>query len=223
MKIQSKLVFDKHDGELIGFLDLGDPDVNYVELQNHDRLATHALIFFVRGIVSVLKFSLAYFATDNITSSQLVPLFCQAILIIESTCNLWAVATTSDGASANRKFFKLHKELSNGNSDDITYSVMNMYAPYRNIYFISDAPHVLKTARNCLYNSGHGKRSRYLWNQGEHLLWGHIYSFVQQDINSELRLLPKLSLSHVSLTSFSIMRVDFICSTSFEFNSCKCT
>ena len=85
---------------------------------------------------------------------------------------------------------------------------MNMYAPQRNIYFISDAPHVLKTARNCLYNSGHGKRSRYLWNQGEHLLWGHIYSFVQQDINSELRLLPKLSLSHVSLTSFSIMRVD---------------
>ena len=44
MEIQQKLVFDKHDGELIGFLDLGDPDVNYVELQNRDRLATHALI-----------------------------------------------------------------------------------------------------------------------------------------------------------------------------------
>ena len=171
-------------------------------------MATHDLIFFVRGIVSVLKFSLVYFATDNITPSQLVPLFWQAILILESTCNLWAVATTSDGASANRNFFKLHKELSNGNSDDITYSVMNMYALYRNIYFISDAPRVLKTARNCLYNSGHGKRSRYLWNQGEHLLWGHIYSFVQEDINSELRLLPKLSLSHISLASFSIMRAD---------------
>ena len=43
MKIQSNLVFDKHGRELIGFLDLGDPDVNYVELQNHNRLATHFL------------------------------------------------------------------------------------------------------------------------------------------------------------------------------------
>ena len=34
------------------------------------------------------------------------------------------------------------------------------------------------------------------------------YIFVCADINSELRLLPKLSLSNVSLTSFSIMRVD---------------
>ena len=28
MKVQFKLVFDKHTGELTGFLDLGDPDVN---------------------------------------------------------------------------------------------------------------------------------------------------------------------------------------------------
>lgn len=30
MKIQSNLVFDKQTNELIGFVDLGDPDVNYI-------------------------------------------------------------------------------------------------------------------------------------------------------------------------------------------------
>lgn len=29
MKVQSNLVFDKHTGVLIGYVDLGDPDINY--------------------------------------------------------------------------------------------------------------------------------------------------------------------------------------------------
>ena len=29
MKIQENLVWDKHTNELIGFLDLGDPELNY--------------------------------------------------------------------------------------------------------------------------------------------------------------------------------------------------
>ena len=31
MKIQSNLVFDKHSGDLIGFVDLGDPMTNYAK------------------------------------------------------------------------------------------------------------------------------------------------------------------------------------------------
>ena len=63
MKVQSKLVFEKHTGELIAFLDLGDPDVNFAEFEKPDSLATHALVLFVRGSASDLKFSLAYFAS----------------------------------------------------------------------------------------------------------------------------------------------------------------
>ena len=33
MKVKSNLVFNKHSGELIGFLDLGDPDVNLATLK----------------------------------------------------------------------------------------------------------------------------------------------------------------------------------------------
>ena len=62
MKILSNLVFDKVSCELIGYTDLGDPDINFGTLEKVDELASHVLAFFVRGICTDLKFSLAYFA-----------------------------------------------------------------------------------------------------------------------------------------------------------------
>ena len=47
MKIQSKLVFDKHSNELIGFVDLGEEELNTSSFGSSD-LASHALVFFVR-------------------------------------------------------------------------------------------------------------------------------------------------------------------------------
>lgn len=100
MKIMSNLVFDKVTGELIGYLDLGDPDINFGTLEKVDEIASHALVFFIRGICTELKFSLAYFATNGVTSHQLMPLFWEAIGVLELTCNLWVIASTSDGAKS---------------------------------------------------------------------------------------------------------------------------
>ena len=51
IKIQSNLVFDKVTGELIGFVDLGDPMTNFASITDQDPFATHALAFPVRGYV----------------------------------------------------------------------------------------------------------------------------------------------------------------------------
>ena len=51
MKIMSNLVFDKVTGELIGYLDLGDPDINFGTLEKVDEIASHALLFFIRAEV----------------------------------------------------------------------------------------------------------------------------------------------------------------------------
>ena len=48
MKIQSNLVFDKHSGDLIGFIDLGDPMVNFAYVEE-ETFASHALAFLVTG------------------------------------------------------------------------------------------------------------------------------------------------------------------------------
>ena len=47
MKIQEDLVWDKHTGELIGFVDLGDTTINYAMLSNVQELATHVLVFLI--------------------------------------------------------------------------------------------------------------------------------------------------------------------------------
>ena len=71
MKIQEKLVWDKHSGELIGFFDLGDININYATLENAQKLATHVLVFLVKSVVYPLSYSFATFATDGITAFQI--------------------------------------------------------------------------------------------------------------------------------------------------------
>ena len=162
MKVLSNLVFDKVTGELIGFVDLGDPDVNFAVLEKADEIATHALVFLIRGVCTQLKFSLAYFATSGVTCIQLLPIFWEAVCILESSCNLWVIAATSDGASPNRSFYRMHKALDGDSGKEVCYRTINFYAPHRFIYFFSDAPHLIKTTRNCLYHSGSGSCTRYV-------------------------------------------------------------
>lgn len=74
IKVQENLVWDKHTGDLIGFVDLGDPSQNYATLDTVSELATHILVFMIRSIVNPFKFSLANFATTTAASFQLFPL-----------------------------------------------------------------------------------------------------------------------------------------------------
>ena len=207
MKIQSGLMWDKVTGELIGYVDLGDPDTKFAVFEKVE-LASHVLVLFVRGLCTDLKFALANFGTQRITSYALVPIFWKAVGILEMTCNLWVIAAISDGASPNRKFFRLHFGLDGGSGKDVVYRVKNMFAMYRYIYFFSDAPHLIKTSRNCLYHSGAGNCTRYMSNNGLELIWGHIMDIYNMDQDSGLHLLPRLSYDHVKLTPYSVMRVN---------------
>ena len=207
MKVMSNLVLDKNTGELIGFTDLGHLELNFAVLEISDEIATHALAFLVRGVCTELKFCLAHFATTGVTAVQLMPLFWEAVCILETTCNLWVIATTCDGASPNRRFFRLHKQL-DGDDGDLCYRTLNLYAPHRFIYFFSDAPHLIKTTRNCLLHSGSGTCTRYMWNNGHYILWSHIAQMFYQDIDNGLKLLPRLTYDHINLNSYSVMRVN---------------
>ena len=88
MKIQEDLVWDKYTGELIGFVDLGDIQTNFVK-----ELATHVL----KSIVKPLSFSLATFATAGVTSFQLMLIFWKAVCCCECL-----FSATADGDSPNR-------------------------------------------------------------------------------------------------------------------------
>ena len=208
MKVMANLVLDKTSGELIGFIDLGDPDLNFGVLEKVDALASHALAFLVRAICTELKFGLAHFANSGITAAQLMPIFWEAVCILETTCNLWVIAATSDGASPNRRFYRLHNDLDGITDSDVCYRTVNLFAPPRFIYFLSDVPHLVKTTRNCLKSSGSGSCTRYLWNDGKYVLWQHITALYYEDIDNGLKLLPRLTYEHINLNAYSVMRVN---------------
>ena len=207
MKIQSDLVFDKNSGDLVGFMDLGDPMTNFACLDDKDMIATHALAFLVRGLCTDVKHIIAYFFTGNVTSYQLMPIFWKVVSTLELSLDLWVVALVNDGASPNRKLFNLHVKLPIDRKCDVVYKTINLFAPSRFIYFFADVPHLMKTARNCLYNSGSGSRSRLMWNDGQYLLFKHIADIFYRDQAVALHVLPKLTLEHIVLTSFSKMKV----------------
>ena len=96
MKIQEDLVWEKNSWELIGFIDLGDEELNFATFKDTSQIATP------------LSFSLANIATSGITAFQLFPIFWKAVAILEITCNLKVIAAVADGASPNQKFFRMH-------------------------------------------------------------------------------------------------------------------
>lgn len=46
-----------------------------------------------------------------------------------------------------------------------------------------------------------------MWNNGLFILWQHITQLFYQDIDSGLKLLPRLTFDHVNITPYSAMRV----------------
>ena len=81
MKIQENLGWFKQTGDLIGFVDLGDVNLNYATLQEISAIASQVLVFLLRSLVNPFKFSLANFATKCNSQSN-IP------IVLEDFCNL---------------------------------------------------------------------------------------------------------------------------------------
>ena len=66
------------------------------------------------------------------------------------------LACTADGASCNRKFFKMHNPRA-----QLSYKTQNLFCDdKRPVFFISDTPHFIKTVRNGWSNSFAHKNMR---------------------------------------------------------------
>lgn len=117
MKVKSGLVFCKTTGKLVGFSELGDVNEltaqfeQQIDSEENDYskpLAKYAIVFMVRGIFSSLCFPFGHFASEGFTSDQIYHCAWEAVKILESI-NLNVRSIVADGASPNRKFFRLHR------------------------------------------------------------------------------------------------------------------
>ena len=124
--------------------------MHYATLEKTDNIATHILKFLICSIANPFKFSLANFATSDASASQMLPLLWNAISICELN-PLEVLAVTYDRASLNRELFKIHFLMTNEDDMnphvDVIYKNINLFSkgkPF--IYFISDMPHLIKSA-----------------------------------------------------------------------------
>ena len=135
MHIKEDLVpnFDKHRQDITGFVDLGN----------------------VNNKIATIKDSLrsgAKSAVPRVATQMLV------LMASWTSCGKqWNSLKCCDKASSNRKFFRMQgsARADAGEADTIpTYKIPNPYTEEkRNIDFVSDACHLIKTTRNCLWSS----------------------------------------------------------------------
>ena len=161
MYVKEDLVYDKHTGALTGFVNLGETNEHLLQLEHQLRsgndanepLAKTMLVLMVRGLFTRLQFPYSQFACTAVSGDLLFHPLWKAIARLERI-GFKVLAVTCDGASPNRRLFKLHRS-----EEGVTYKVENPFTTEgRFIYFISDPPHLLKTTRNCWQS-----KKRHLW------------------------------------------------------------
>ena len=122
VKIKEDLVYDSKTFELIGYINLGQFNHQLMSLNSSDSefdpnsVATHMLVFMVRGVFIDLEFPYAQFATKTTCAANIFPIVWEVVRNLEC-CGLKVIAITCDGASANRKFFKMHKSKMSNKAD----------------------------------------------------------------------------------------------------------
>jgi len=219
MKIKSSLVYSKNTGKLIGFTELGDINEELDEFSRKvtgketKQLATHVLCIMARSLLGHYSYPIAYFSSCGFSSDQLFPVIWQSVRVLESI-GFRVSAMVSDGASPNRRFFRLHEFVdgSNKSLDGVVYWWWNRFDTTRKIYFFSDVPHLMKTLRNNFENShGHNKTRNLMLSELE-ISWQHIVDRYTQDLGMNrgapgLRMLPKLTEDHITLSPRLRMRV----------------
>ena len=112
------------------------------------------MVFMVKGLLHKFDYPYVQLVFGKTEGSLIFDPMWEAIVRLEKI-GFFVLAICCDGASLNRRLWKLHSE-----SKEPVYRVPNVFASEgkRFLYFISDPPHLIKIIRNSWYN-----KKRRLW------------------------------------------------------------
>ncbi|XP_071810703.1 uncharacterized protein [Apostichopus japonicus] len=159
----------------------------------------------VRSIFGTIEAPIAYFATCELKGDDLFPIVWQCIRHLE-LFSIRVRAIIADGASPNKKFFKLHETVTD---DGLTFYTQNPFRERERIYFFRDVPHLLKTTRNKWENSGCNSKSRMLRFRGKEIRWSHLLSLQEwdQQLNAQAPGLRFINLLFKTSTLTILLRM----------------
>ena len=186
MKLKSSLEYDGSRDLIEGLQDLGS---SYAK---QNLVADHALVFFVRGLVTPWKQPFAYYLTHSTVKKEVLSDLLKEVLDSIMGLGLEPKALVCDQGSNNRSCLQ----------GEFGVNVDNPYLKYKDATVICfyDSPHLLKNVRNNLKDSGYTKHG--------HLIdWEHIYQLYMQDCKLAIRQAPRLKKKHFDLPGFTRMNV----------------
>jgi hypothetical protein len=206
IKVKSDLIFNKNTCELLEYVNPDNVSNELLQLDSAvpgDRqLAQNISVVMVGGITTSLRYPLASFSNSCMSGCSLFSILWECVQYVEVVANLKVLYICYDGAVQNRLCFKMMEQ-----SDEVPHMATNPYAPDREIFFVCDPPHLLKTARNCFSNSQAHTKSRELWfdklTSRKHV----VDLYEEHYVKSEYRVCPMLTRDHLNLNAYSRMRV----------------
>ena len=129
--IKHNLVYAKHEGCLMGFVNLGEINnklIKFGQALSDDQesaqptLASSMIVLMVQGLLCKLNFQYAQFACNDFSGGLLFDPVWMAVARLEKVW-FFVLGLTCHGTSTNCQFWKLHSE-----NDDLPYKVLNLYA-----------------------------------------------------------------------------------------------
>ena len=222
MYICKNLVYQKSTGEIVGFANLSEVKEEMDSLQSYldgkdeknipaPAVASKVLSFLIRGVASDVKVVVASYAVDLLTKEQLYAWSWEVIAECEAA-GIAIIAFVMDGSPVNRAFIKMHIPATH--EGNVIFDTVNKSAPERNLYFIADLPHLMKTIRNCFLSSTGikyvKKNGKIIWKRclqknGQMILWKTIVRLYYEEKDNTLRQGFKLNATNVFPNSYSRM------------------
>lgn len=185
MAIRKQIIWDKKSNQFLGHCDYGDQ----FNIEGPETPATEALVFMLIGLNGKWKWPIGYFFINKINSTTLAELI-KSALILTSNVGLQVQSVTCDGAFVN--FDALNKL---GCDIYTTYDRIKNYFKHPvenyNVYFVPDACHMLKLARNSL-----GTYKTFQSPEGL-IKWCFIEELGSLQSNTSLKIANKLGPAHV--------------------------
>ncbi|XP_078493864.1 uncharacterized protein LOC144749304 [Ciona intestinalis] len=91
MKVKEELVYHGYTGEFVGYIDLGDEDLN--ELVDRNKIATNILGVYVKGIMNAsISYMVCYVPSDGFKATTLYHIVLKTLSLLVNVSNLFPVA-----------------------------------------------------------------------------------------------------------------------------------
>ena len=195
IKLHEDVKFNVKTLEFEGFVDFGE----FTPVGSENKKADHALVFLYRPFLgSWIQTVALYLSRGAASGDVLAKLMLKCILALESH-ELCVEGVVSDGAQSNRNMWS-HFGVSGCLENPINW-VQHPVSVSRKLYFFSDYVHLVKCVRNNLLNHG-------CFKFGDKFVRMDHYEVLHDvDSSQSLRVVPKLTKTHISPNNFQRMNV----------------